>query len=601
MPIFGRGDEGRERTAAEREAARLERERRRALREGRKPPDELPPTGEPRAPSDADAPEDRRPFDADAVEDRTPLDEDAAANGAPPLEEAIGEPTWEPFAHEPDPEPMPSARERAPSRQERPGSEDDAEPERSPLDGAEPLPSPPDGSDSGPARLARHPAASEPPASPPDAERPARGPADPEPQNTEPFEPVAAPRARRTVSLPRPQTEEPGHHTDSWDKPIGTVRKSRAGYQPQPGAPGMPPHRNIGVPSRTRRRWARRLVALVAILILAGIAAFAVLLFQPFHDNGYDAVVVTIPKGASTGEIGDILAEKGVVDSGFFFEIRARLGGDRGKLRAGTYTLKRSMPYGDALAALTATPASAPTIRVTLPEGPSRSELAAKVKAAGMRGSYLAASTRSGLLNPRDYGAPKATRSLEGFLFPDTYELATRTATAKRLVNEQLKTFKREFAKVDLGRAKRRNLSRYDVLIIASMIEREALVPRDRRLISAVIYNRLRKGMPLGIDATLRYRLNNWSRPLRKSELDTDSEYNTGRHLGLPPTPIGNPGLASIEAAADPANVNYLFYVVKPCGNGAHAFSSTDAQFQKDVTAYNRAREKRGGKDPSRC
>jgi UPF0755 protein len=133
------------------------------------------------------------------------------------------------------------------------------------------------------------------------------------------------------------------------------------------------------------------------------------------------------------------------------------------------------------------------------------------------------------------------------------------------------------------------------------MVAREAGVAKDRRLISAVIYNRLRRGMPLGIDATLRYRLNNWSRPLRQSELDTNSEYNTRKVQGLPPTPIGNPGLASLRAAADPANVGYLFYVVKPCGNGAHAFSSTDAQFQKDVQAYNRAREKRGGKDPSRC
>jgi UPF0755 protein len=218
-----------------------------------------------------------------------------------------------------------------------------------------------------------------------------------------------------------------------------------------------------------------------------------------------------------------------------------------------------------------------------------------------VRGSYLAASARSGLLNPRDYGAPKGTRGLEGFLFPDTYELASRSATAKRLVNDQLKTFKREFAKVDLKRAKRRNLSRYDVLIIASMIEREALVARDRRLISAVIYNRLQRGMPLGIDATLRYRLDNWTKPLKQSELNTSSEYNTRKTQGLPPTPIGNPGLAAMQAAANPANVGYLFYVVKPCGNGAHAFSSTDAQFQKDVEAYNRAREKRGGKDPSRC
>jgi uncharacterized YceG family protein len=587
MPGFGRGGEDRPRTAADREAARLERERKRAVREGRPPPEELTPADEAGAPADAD----------EAQSSPSSFDGDAAANGRSPVEErddADGiaqaddgeQPSWEPFAQEPDPEPIPSAREREPDR-------DAFAPAREP--------------DRDAVAPAREPAAPEREPAP----EPLRPPDDPEPavaddepptgDQAEPLEAAPAARARRTVSLPRPQTDELGHHADSWDKPIGTVRRSRADYQPQPGASGMPPHRSIGVPSKRRRRWAKRLFAFFVILFLAAIAVFAVLLFQPFHSKGYDAVVVRIPPGSSTSEIGDLLAAKGIVDSGFFFEVRARLGGDRGKIRAGTYTLKKSMSYSDALAALTASPKAAPTIDITLPEGPSRSELAARVKQAGIRGSYVAASARSGLLDPRDYGAPKGTKTLEGFLFPDTYQLASSTATSKRLVNDQLKTFKREFAKVDLKEAKRRNLSRYDVVTIASMIEREALVPKDRRLISAVIYNRLRRGMPLGIDATLRYRLNNWSRPLKQSELDTNSDYNTRRVQGLPPTPIGNPGLAALQAAADPANVKYLFYVVKPCGNGAHAFSSTDAQFQKDVAAYNKARAKRGGKDPSRC
>ena len=147
----------------------------------------------------------------------------------------------------------------------------------------------------------------------------------------------------------------------------------------------------------------------------------------------------------------------------------------------------------------------------------------------------------------------------------------------------------------------RRVVHRRELHVRAEVGAREALVPKDRRLISAVIYNRLKRGMPLGIDATLRYRLDNWSRPLKQSELNTNSEYNTRKVQGLPPTPIGNPGLAAIQAAANPANVGYLYYVVKPCGKGAHAFSSTDAQFQKDVAAYKRASAARGGKDPSRC
>src|SRR6185437_4967909 len=144
---------------------------------------------------------------------------------------------------------------------------------------------------------------------------PMREPVDP--QSTQPLEPVGAIHARRTVSLPRPQTEELGHHTDSWDRPIGTVRVSRGEYQAQPGAPGMPPHRNIGV-QKTRRRWLRRFVVLLVILALAAVAVFAFMLYQPFHGKGYDAVVVKVPPGASAADIGKLLSSKGVVESGFF-------------------------------------------------------------------------------------------------------------------------------------------------------------------------------------------------------------------------------------------------------------------------------------------
>jgi cell division protein YceG involved in septum cleavage len=116
-----------------------------------------------------------------------------------------------------------------------------------------------------------------------------------------------------------------------------------------------------------------------------------------------------------------------------------------------------------------------------------------------------------------------------------------------------------------------------------------------------VIYNRLKNDIRLDIDATTRFAVGNWKRPLRQSELDNPSPYNTRVHAGLPPGPIGNPGLASIKAAARPAKTSFLFYVVKPGTCGEHNFSATDAEFQRDVDAYNRAREKRGGRSPTTC
>jgi uncharacterized YceG family protein len=149
--------------------------------------------------------------------------------------------------------------------------------------------------------------------------------------------------------------------------------------------------------------------------------------------------------------------------------------------------------------------------------------------------------------------------------------------------------------------ARSKNLTTYDVLTIASMIEREAQLASERPLVAAVIYNRLHAGMPLGIDATIRFATGNYAKPLTESELAVDSPYNTRLNAGLPPGPIDSPGLASIQAAAHPARVDYLYYVVKPGTCGEHSFSSSNAEFEADVARYNRAREAAGGRSPESC
>jgi UPF0755 protein len=314
-------------------------------------------------------------------------------------------------------------------------------------------------------------------------------------------------------------------------------------------------------------------------------------------------VQVDIPGNTDAGTIGDLLAEKGVVASGTFFELNATLTGRRGGLRPGNYTLLRDMSYGDAIAALEKGPKVkvVPTVNVTVPEGLSIREAAPVVDKGPLKGSYAkAASERRVLRRIRRLGAPRGTRTAEGFLFPATYTLVANSP-AKDLVSKQLAAFEDNLKGIDLRYAKRKKLTRYDVLIIASMIEREIQIDRERPLAAAVIYNRLSSGMPLGIDATIRYEARNWSRPLRVSELEKDTPYNTRMHTGLPPTPIGNPGRKSLEAAANPARKDYLFYVVKPCGEGEHAWSSTDAQFARDLERYDQARAERGGKSPANC
>jgi uncharacterized YceG family protein len=231
---------------------------------------------------------------------------------------------------------------------------------------------------------------------------------------------------------------------------------------------------------------------------------------------------------------------------------------------------------------------------IVFPEGFTRREMAGRVAAVARiaerkrhvrprisKRAYLAATRQ-----PRPPGCfRKRVRTLEGFLFPATYEFFRETTSAQ-LARDQLDAFCANWAKVKLGYARSKNLTPYDVLIIASMVEKETLSPDERQLVSAVIYNRLRAGMTLGIDATLRYGLDiPPTQSIRQSQLESDSPYNTRKHRGLPPTPIANPGLASMQAAAHPAKVNYLYFVRKP-DKKHHFFTASYEAFQDYANAH---------------
>jgi uncharacterized YceG family protein len=215
-------------------------------------------------------------------------------------------------------------------------------------------------------------------------------------------------------------------------------------------------------------------------------------------------------------------------------------------------------------------------IRLTLPEGLTVNQMAAAADEASRR-ITAAGYVRQARIQerPAGFGNP---RSPEGFLFPDTY-FVYDTDPAAALVEKQLENFRAKWRKVDMSYARSKNLTNYDVLVIASMIEKEVVVPRERHLVAAVIYNRLHEQMPLGIDATLRYGLDiPPTEAITKRQLASDSPYNTRKLRGLPPTPIANPGLASIQAAAHPAKVDYLYFVRKPdCRS--HFFTASAQEF----------------------
>jgi len=232
--------------------------------------------------------------------------------------------------------------------------------------------------------------------------------------------------------------------------------------------------------------------------------------------------------------------------------------------------------------------------RVVFPEGFTRAQMAARVTAVAkiaeheshrkvkLSGNGYAAATAK----PRTvlgFGSKKLP--LEGFLFPDTYNFDRKSMSAQ-LVQDQVGEFTSKWSRLNLSYARSKNLTPYDVLTIASMVEGEAQVPSERPLVAAVIYNRLHAHMALGIDATLRYGLHiPPTESLTQSELHDPTPYNTRVHDGLPPTPINNPGVAALEAAANPAKVDYLYFVRKP-DHKHHYFTASYQDFLQHEAQY---------------
>ena len=230
------------------------------------------------------------------------------------------------------------------------------------------------------------------------------------------------------------------------------------------------------------------------------------------------------------------------------------------------------------------TPAAAPVVKLTIPEGFAIRDIAPAVRKVGINpAAYRRAVAKA--RPPRGFLAKgEKASTMEGFLFPATYELP-KPATAGDLVTRQVAAFRDQFAALDLRYARSKQLTRYDVLKIASLIEREAAADVDRPKIAAVIYNRLAQGMTLGIDATTQYEIGAWREPTAP-ELRADTPYNTRLRPGLPPTPIANPGAKSLRAATKPARTDVLYYVAIPGDKQRrHFFTDSFDEF----TAYQQA------------
>jgi UPF0755 protein len=335
-----------------------------------------------------------------------------------------------------------------------------------------------------------------------------------------------------------------------------------------------PPRRGLGA----RRAIGALALGLVVVVLVAG-AWWAIgrVLGDPPAAPG-DPVAVTIPPGSSATAIGGILADAGVVPDAGAFVDRAVEDGYESTFRPGSYTFREDEEYARIVDQLNAGPADADDARLVIPEGYAIWNIEEEVAAVGITPEqYQAALDRHepppGFLAPGEEAA-----SLEGFLFPATYDVAV-PADADGLVRDQLAAFEANVAGVDFSYAESKGLTKYDVLKIASLIERETAHPPERPKVAAIIYNRLASDMTTGMESGIQYALGSWE-PLTRDDLDTDSPYNLWIEKGLPPTPIANPGLDSIKAAANPARVDFLYmYAIKDDPKRRHFFTDDYDEF----------------------
>lgn len=353
---------------------------------------------------------------------------------------------------------------------------------------------------------------------------------------------------------------------------------------PEQGPWAGPAHRSrrSGSGGPPRSSWLRRLLVAATAFVVVVAAAF-IWVDSQVNPGGHRGpqVSVTIPKGASTTRIGDILASAGVIHSGSLFPWWVRLHGD-GPLYPGKYVFDKNSSYGPVISALEAGPKIL-TVRLLVAEGYTVAGIADAVgKLPGLNLSaakFLAAATDGTV---RSRYEPAGVNNLEGLLFPATY-LVREGETESELLQQMVTTFEDHAASAGVDSAAASlGMTPYQVITVASIVEREAKRDADRANVASVIYNRLKVGMPLGADSTQTYflRLSDPGIQPTPAQLDAPSPYNTRTNKGLPPTPIASPGIPSLRAAASPASTTYLYFVeINP--DGELGFASTSAGFLK--------------------
>ena len=340
-----------------------------------------------------------------------------------------------------------------------------------------------------------------------------------------------------------------------------------------------PPTPERGRPRRRRRRTFIALgIVLLPIILVLGAGGWFLYQLNPLGGPG-KRVSVDVPRRTGNAAIGDLLENKGVIGSSQAFQIY--VGVTRaGPFVPGHYTMRENLGVRDAVGILKSGPAKGPQFRLVLPPGLTLAAIADRV---GMlqghnRDTFLQIA-QSGAVRSK-YQPPEVT-SLEGLLYPDTY-FVSKDETDQQILTRLVSAFDQKADTIGLSGPNAAGMTPYQTVVAASLIEREAKLDEDRPLISAVIHNRLAAGMPLQIDATVCFAKGGCNASPTAADLALDSPYNTYKVAGLPPTPISNVTLKSLQAAQNPAPVPYLYYVLSD-KNGKHKFATTPEEHNRNV------------------
>lgn len=333
----------------------------------------------------------------------------------------------------------------------------------------------------------------------------------------------------------------------------------------------------------------KRLHIILTIIFLTITGSFWLLamIFYPYTGKHSEPVDFNIKKGDSLNNISLNLSKAGIIKNRYIFKFTSVLLGKGKLIKIGNYIIQPEISVYQLITILSK--GRTVMLQVTIPEGLRMKEIFQLLKKTGYKnnGKYGSVVNNPSFL--KSLGLPANIEMLEGFLFPETYKIS-KQASEKSIIKTLVNTFKKELPKDFEKQAKAVNLSFYEAIILASIIEKETGSADERTLISSVFHNRLRQNMKLQTDPTVIYGIRNFDGNLTKRQLRTSNPYNTYTNFGLPPTPIANPGLESLMAAVKPANTKYLYFVAK--GNGKHKFSDNYRSHVNAVRRYQKRRRK---------